>query len=95
MRQLKNIKWLPVSMAITILGIAIFQLYWLKNTYEREKRTLEMRSNFTFRDVVFSIQASKIDFNKWTGDSLASKTLLGFDNNPSKRSTEMIPVAAK
>jgi two-component system phosphate regulon sensor histidine kinase PhoR len=73
MRRLKNIKWLPVLMAITILGIAIFQLYWLKNTYEREKRTLEIRSNFTFRDVVHSLQASKIDFNKWGEDSIVSK----------------------
>jgi two-component system phosphate regulon sensor histidine kinase PhoR len=76
MRRLKNIKWLPVLMAITILGIAVFQLYWLKNTYNREKRTLEIRSNFTFRDVVHSLQASKIDFEKWPLDSIASKAFL-------------------
>ncbi|MCU7552773.1 HAMP domain-containing histidine kinase [Chitinophagaceae bacterium LB-8] len=70
---MKNIKWLPIVMAITILGIAIFQLFWLKNTFEREKRTLEIRSNFTFRDVVHSLQASKIDFDKWSGDSITSK----------------------
>ncbi len=75
MLRLKNIKWLPVLMAITILGIAIFQLYWLKNTYEREKRTLEIRSNFTFRDVVHSMQAAKIDFDKWGEDSIVSKAL--------------------
>jgi two-component system, OmpR family, phosphate regulon sensor histidine kinase PhoR len=76
MRRLKNIKWLPVLMAITILGIAVFQLYWLKNTYNREKRTLDIRSNFTFRDVVHSLQASKIDFDKWADDSLASKAFV-------------------
>jgi two-component system phosphate regulon sensor histidine kinase PhoR len=76
MRRLKNIKWLPVLMAITILGIAIFQLYWLKNTYQREKRTLEIRSNYTFRDVIHSLQASKINFDKWNGDSITSKAVL-------------------
>jgi hypothetical protein len=38
MGNFKNIKWLPVLMGVTILGIAAFQIYWLKNTYDREKR---------------------------------------------------------
>jgi two-component system phosphate regulon sensor histidine kinase PhoR len=58
--QAKQIKWLPVLMAITIAGIAAFQLYWLDKAYEREKRTLEIRSNMAFRETVNSLQAARL-----------------------------------
>ncbi|MEI6947512.1 HAMP domain-containing sensor histidine kinase [Paraflavisolibacter sp. H34] len=69
MRQLKNIKWLPVLMGIAILVITLFQLYWLRETYEREKKTLEMRSRFTFRETVYRLQAAKLKLEKMPGDS--------------------------
>ena len=47
-------------MALTILAIAGFQLYWLKKAYEREERTLEMRTNMAFRETIFSLQTSKL-----------------------------------
>jgi two-component system phosphate regulon sensor histidine kinase PhoR len=58
--QAKQIKWLPVLMAITVAGIAAFQLYWLNKAYEREERTLEIRSNMTFRETVNSLQAARL-----------------------------------
>ncbi len=69
MLPLKNIKWLPVLMALTIMGITAFQIYWLQKTYEREARTLEIRSNSSFRDAVFSLQASKLKLDKIIADS--------------------------
>jgi two-component system phosphate regulon sensor histidine kinase PhoR len=63
MRLLKNIKWLPVLMLVTIIGITVFQIYWLMNTYEREKRTLEIRSNMNFRETVYKLQASKLNID--------------------------------
>jgi len=51
---------MPVLMALTVLAIAGFQLYWLKKAYEREERTLEMRTNMAFRETIFSLQTSKL-----------------------------------
>jgi two-component system, OmpR family, phosphate regulon sensor histidine kinase PhoR len=56
---------MPVLMVLTILGIAGFQYYWLKKAWLREQRTLEMRSNFTFRETVHTLQASKLKLDKF------------------------------
>ncbi|MBD0331736.1 MAG: HAMP domain-containing histidine kinase [Chitinophagaceae bacterium] len=69
MQKLKTIKWLPVLMAIAILGIAAFQVYWLMNTYNREKKTLERSTNMLFRETVFSLQAAKLKLEKIVADS--------------------------
>lgn len=63
---------MPLLMAITILAIAGFQIYWLSKAYEREERTLEMRTNFLFRETIRSIQASKIKLDSLASDSAGS-----------------------
>jgi two-component system phosphate regulon sensor histidine kinase PhoR len=68
--QAKGIKWLPVLMAVTIAGIAAFQLYWLHKTYEREQRILERSSNMTFRETVHRLQAAKLKLSGLSFDSL-------------------------
>ena len=68
----KNKKWMPVLMALTILGIAGFQFYWLQKAYEREERTLDIRSNMGFRETVFHLQASKLKLDKIGTDSSGS-----------------------
>lgn len=70
MKGVKQIKWLPLLMAITIAGIAAFQLYWLRKTYEREERTLEMRTNMAFRETVTQLQVSKLKLDYINLDSL-------------------------
>jgi len=75
MRKIANIKWLPVLMALTILVISGFQVYWIQRTYEREKRTLEMRSNFLFRESVLSLQASKLKLDRLMIDSAAPQRI--------------------
>jgi len=70
MRQLKQIKWLPVLMALTIACITGFQIYWLTKAYEREKRTLEIRTNMMFRETIHRLQASKLKLDKIGVDSL-------------------------
>ncbi len=67
---LKHIKWMPVLMTLTILGITGFQLYWLKQAYEREERTLDIRTNMTFRETVHSLQAQKLELDKIELDSI-------------------------
>lgn len=76
MQKFRNIKWLPVLMALTIMIIAGFQVYWLQKTYEREKRTLEMRSNMLFRETVFSLQGSKMKLDKLIFDSTMPESIM-------------------
>src|SRR6186997_606480 len=88
MGKLKNFRWLPVIMAITIMGITVFQVYWLNNTYEREKRTLEIRSNMIFRETVYKLQASKLKLDslvfatatdqRFANDELTDKRTIRF-----------------
>ncbi len=59
-------------MLITIIGITVFQAYWLQNTYEREKRTLEIRSNMNFRETVYKLQASKLNIDSLIVESMDS-----------------------
>jgi two-component system, OmpR family, phosphate regulon sensor histidine kinase PhoR len=56
-------------MALTILIITGFQVYWLKKSYDREKRNLEMRTNMMFRETVHTLQAAKLDLDKISIDS--------------------------
>ncbi len=56
-------------MAITILTIAGFQVYWLNKAYEREQRTLEMRTNILFRETIRSLQTAKLRLDSLSNDS--------------------------
>ena len=69
MHQLRNIKWMPVLMTLSILAIAAFQFYWLRKAYEREARTLDMRANILFRETVRALQASKLKLDKFSDSS--------------------------
>src|SRR5215216_3781138 len=84
MQKVKNIKWLPVLMTLTIIAIAAFQIYWLNKAYEREQRTLEMRSNFLFRETVFSLQGSKLKLDRINVDSSSTRGRLLVKENFSK-----------
>ncbi len=57
-------------MAITIAVITGFQIYWLSKAHEREKRTLEIRTNMMFRETIHRLQASKLKLDKLGVDSL-------------------------
>lgn len=47
-------------MAITLVIITGFQVYWLKNNYDREKRTMQIKSNVAFQEAVRYLQALKM-----------------------------------
>jgi len=51
-------------MGITILAIVGFQVYWISKSYEREERTLDMRSNFMFRETIRNLQTAKLKLDK-------------------------------
>lgn len=76
MLHIRNIRWLPVLMALTILIITGFQVYWLKKSYDRERRNVEMRTNMMFRETVHSLQASKLDLDNISIDSTIKSRIL-------------------
>lgn len=47
-------------MVVTLLVITGFQLYWLNNNYDRENRTLEIKTNIAFQESVRNLQAAKL-----------------------------------
>ena len=57
---LNKINWLKSLMAITLLVITGFQLYWLKDSYAREKRSLDIKANVYFQETVRHLQAMKL-----------------------------------
>src|ERR1700748_302760 len=50
----------PILMFITILVVTGFQVYWLKNNYDREKRALQIKTNVAFQETVRHLQALKL-----------------------------------
>ena len=89
MQKVTSIKWLPTLMALTILGIIGFQLYWLKKSHEREVRTLEMRTNFMFRETIRTLQASKLKLDNIVTEN-STKIVVRRDRN----ANEHLPAGA-
>ncbi len=59
----------PLLMVISILGITAFLLYWLKQSYDREEKTLAIKSDVTFRETIFQLQVAKLNLDgvAWNG----------------------------
>lgn len=53
-----------LMMLLTILGVVGFQAFWLKQTYEQEKKSLALKTDFAFRETIRTLQASKLDSAK-------------------------------
>jgi two-component system phosphate regulon sensor histidine kinase PhoR len=56
-----KMRWLGTLMSVTILGILGFQLYWLQQNYSREKKTLSIKTDVSFRETILRLQASKLN----------------------------------
>lgn len=54
----------PVLMLLSLLVVAGFQVYWLKNNYVREKRNLQIKTDIAFRETVLNLQASKLNLGE-------------------------------
>jgi len=84
MRNLKTIKLLPVLMLLSILAIAAFQYYWLQKAYEREERTLDMRTNFMFRETVRAVQTSKLKLDRFIDSARPQQLMFRHDKDKIK-----------
>lgn len=56
-------------MTATMLVITGFQAYWLKETFQKEKRILEQRASFAFRETIRRLQAKKLKLDNFFIDS--------------------------
>ena len=59
----------PILMLLSILGIAAFQVYWLKQNYVREEKTLAIKTEMLFRETVMKLQVSKLKLDEVLIDS--------------------------
>jgi len=67
---MKKLHWLGVLMMVAIIAITGFQFWWLKQTYEREQKTLELKTQIAFVSTVHHLQAFKLKLDKIFPDSL-------------------------
>lgn len=84
----------PILMVISILGIAAFQFYWLKKSYEREEKTLAIKSEATFRQTIQQLQVAKLKLSSITPGSLHKKNgthFEGGDSNGNRVSVSFSP----
>ena len=63
---MKKLRASAILMIIAIVGITGFQGYWLKNNYDREKQSLELKTRVAFRQTILSLQASKLKLDSYT-----------------------------
>jgi len=63
---MKKLRASAILMIIAIIGITGFQGYWLKNNYDREKQSLELKTKVAFRQTILNLQASKLKLDKFT-----------------------------
>ncbi len=59
-------------MAVTILLIAAFQVYWIKKLYQEENTSFKKTADIIFRETMYRLQAER-----FTGDTMVFKGLPG------------------
>ncbi len=82
---MNRLRWLALLMVVAILGITGFQLYWLRQNYEREKNTLSLKTEMAFQETIMQLQVSKLklDGAVWNSTDSGSgkmKILMHNDN---------------
>lgn len=56
---------MALLMIVAIIGITGFQLYWLKDNYDREKQNLEIKTHASFRQTVLELQSFKVKLDRF------------------------------
>lgn len=56
-------------MGVTLAAITGFQVFWLKENYDREKRTLNIKTQMAFGEAMRDLQVRKFRLNGFPGDS--------------------------
>jgi two-component system phosphate regulon sensor histidine kinase PhoR len=74
-----KLRWLALLMAMVILIIAGFQVYWLRDNYQRANRELEVKTGLLFRETYREMQDSLIGkrLRSAIGDSISGELKVG------------------
>src|SRR5690606_13760031 len=56
---MSKLKWLAILMIIAIVAISGFQVYWLRDNYDRESQSLNLKTSTLFHETVMSLHAAK------------------------------------
>lgn len=81
---MNRLRWLALLMVVAILGITGFQLYWLRQNYTREKKTLSIKTEMAFRETILRLQVAKLKLDgvAWEGkDSSKGKMKIVMHEN--------------
>lgn len=70
---MKKLRILLVLMGITLAAITGFQLYWLKENYAREKKTLAIKTRVSFGEIMRHLQAKKLRLSQGMGIDTGKK----------------------
>ncbi len=57
---MKRLRGLTFLMAITLIIITGFQVYWLKDNYDRENKTMQIKTRVAFEETIEQLQAKKL-----------------------------------
>jgi len=66
----KNIIPGPALMILSIIGITVFMFYWLKESYSREEKALNIKTTSLFEQTIKRLQISKLKLSNNPQDSL-------------------------
>jgi len=55
---MNRLRWMSILMGLVILVITGFQVYWLKDNYNRERKAVEVRTDALFQETVRQVQDS-------------------------------------
>lgn len=92
---MNRLRWLALLMGVAILGITGFQLYWLRQNYVRERKTLTIKAEVAFRETILQLQVAKLKLDGvvWNGhdSSRGNMKIVMHDNNGEQVSVRIKP----
>jgi two-component system phosphate regulon sensor histidine kinase PhoR len=88
---MKNLRWLAILMGVVIVAITGFQLYWLKQNYDREEKTLSIKSEVTFHETVQQLQVVKFKLGNFKKDTTHKGKVRVFMNDGERMDIKMLP----
>ena len=85
-------------MIIAIAAITGFQVFWLRESYVKEKKNLEFRSSVVFKETVRKLQAKKLNLDRVFNDSTGNVKIEvmdreippGFPGHPEEQLTNVL-----
>ncbi|MEP7236510.1 MAG: HAMP domain-containing sensor histidine kinase [Ferruginibacter sp.] len=60
----------PALMILSIICITAFMFYWLRESYDREKKSLDIKTGASFEQTIKKLQVTKLRLNNISQDSL-------------------------